>query len=159
MLKTIIVAAVIIVVAIALFLFLKSRAVKPASVQVRQIPEIVQQLRSKGQDTSWVVFMFTKRGETGDDDTVNLQFSVENGHAGLDWVLLAPRNIKDRDNIVAFARQRGVQIRERELNDVHYLRAEGKEAETLGVAIATEFYGLAGTDTIDMISDKFDWHP
>lgn len=159
MLKTIIIAAVVIAIAGALFFASKSRADESISVQVRRIPEIVQQLRTQSRDTSWIVFLFSKHGETSDDDIVNLQFSVEKGHAGLDWVLLAPRNIKDRDKIVAFARQRGVQMRERELNNVHYLRAEGNGVETLGVAIATEFYGLSQTDTIEMISDKFDWHP
>jgi hypothetical protein len=155
-LKAIIIAVAVIMAAGALVLFLKSRTVKPQPVQVHQIPEIVRQLRSKGQNASWVVFLFAKPGTTSDDDVVNLQFSVEDGHAGLDWVLLAPRNIKDRGAIEAFAAQRGFRMQEKQSNGVQYLRVEGKGTDSLGVAIAAEFYGLAETDTMDMISDKVD---
>jgi hypothetical protein len=107
------------------------------------------------------VFLFTPEGRPAgnDEERVNLQYSIENGRVGLDWVLLAPQNVSDQEKIAAFMKDRGFAANAREMNKVRYLRVEDGDIVDLGLKIATEFYGRRLTDRIDVIVDGFDCKP
>jgi len=76
---------------------------------------------------------------------------------GLDWVLLGPRNIADKDKIMAFATERRHVVTERELNGVRYLRIEDDLISQLGAEIITEFYHIDQHGKVSLITDGFDW--
>ena|ERR1019366_4304345 len=140
--------------------FIRSRIVAPSSVTVIQIPAVVAQLRATGKNASFAVFIFTPHGApAGENNVVNLQYSIEGGIVGLDWVLIAPRNIADKDSIAQFISRCGHPVSEREGNNVHYLRIESGDVQELGVKIATEFYHLAANGKVDLITEGFEWKP
>jgi hypothetical protein len=92
-------------------------------------------------------------------DAVNLQYSVEPGKVGLDWVLLGQTNTADKDRLAAFAAQLGHPMSGREMNKVRYLRTEGVGLDQLGTSIIVEFYGLTRTSQLELITEGFEWPP
>jgi hypothetical protein len=155
-----IVLSLIAVVVTVLFLVLARRA-QEVRVSASQIPAVVSQLKAFGKDSSFVVFVFMPEGKVApeDEEGVNLQYSIENGRIGLDWVLLAPQNIADKEKIAAYIADRGFAANMREMNKVSYLRVENGDVADLGARIATEFYHLDPADQVDLIVDGFDLKP
>jgi hypothetical protein len=138
----------------------RARIMTPSSVSVSQIPSVFDQLKAAHKDASWAVFVFCPAGEPASDQTVvNLQYSVANGAIGLDWVLLSPRNIADKDKIAAFIKERHYTVSERELNGVRFLRVEDGGLVQLGMQIVGEFYHLQNDSQMEFNKDGFEWRP
>lgn len=113
------------------------------SIRPSQIPAVIEQLRQKGSEASWVVFMFyTSRPSVEEDNCPALQYSIQNGKVGLDWVLLGPRNIADKSRIAKFIASRGHKVAEMEMNEVFYLRVENGDIAGLGLSIVEGFYKM-----------------
>lgn len=110
------------------------------------------------RDGSFAVFMFTPPQSPG-SEAVNLQYSVEHGTVGLDWVLRSPTNIADKDRLAAFAASLGHPMSQHEMNKVRYLRTEGTGIDRLGTSIVVEFYGVARDAQLDLITEGFEWPP
>jgi hypothetical protein len=131
----------------------------PRPVLVSQIPSVFDQLKANHKDASWAAFTFCPVGEPAtDQNSVNIQYSVEGGKIGFDWVLLAPRNIADKDKIVAFMKDKHYTVLEREGNGVRYLRVEDGDLVQLGKQVA-EFYHLQADDQMGIFVDGFEWKP
>jgi hypothetical protein len=138
----------------------RTRVMTPSPIFVSQLPAVFSQLKSNHKNASWAAFTFCPQGEPANDEAaVNLQYSVENGAIGLDWVLLAPRNKADKDKIVAFIKEQNYTILEREGNGVHYLRVEDGDLVQLGDKIVKSLYGLRDENELAMFTDRFEWHP
>jgi len=128
--------------------------------RVDQIPAVVAQLRASGKNGSFAVFRFAAAGEPLDEaHTAEMQYSIESGQLGLDWTLLATRNIADKERIAAFVRDHGHAVNERQMNGVDYLRVEDGDLVALGSLIAREVYGLASDSPVDLIVEDFVWPP
>ena len=151
-----IVVATVLVIALLLF-FRRSGGSPTKSVSVDEIAAIVSHLATL-KDGSFAVFMFDSPLSPG-RDAVNLQYSVEQGAVGLDWVLLGQTNTADKEKVSAFAAQMGHPMTERVMNDVHYLRTEGRDLDMLGSNIISRFYGVPREKKLDLITDGFDWPP
>ena len=91
-----------------------------------------------------------------DETLPNLQYSIENGRLGFDWVLMAPQNVKDETSLLDFIKQLGYTPSKREMNDVRYLRVEGKGAEDLGLKVLRDFYHLPPEVKLELIVEGFD---
>jgi hypothetical protein len=156
-LKTLLVVVVIVAVVVGLVLLVRSRIVPTRSATVADIPPILARLATL-KDGSFAVLMFDSPLSRG-GDPVNLQYSVEHGTVGLDWVLLGSTNIADKEKVAAFAAQLGHPLSERLMNKVHYLRAEGSGLERLGTSIIVELYGIPRTAQLDLITEGFEWPP
>jgi hypothetical protein len=89
-----IVIVIAIALGIALLLFFRPRIAPTSSATVAEIPGIVGKLATL-KDGSFAVLMFDSQLSTG-GDAVNLQYSVEHGAVGLDWVLLSQTNVTDK---------------------------------------------------------------
>jgi hypothetical protein len=134
------------------------RVITPQSAFVPQVPAIVDQLRIQGKNASWAAFAFDPKGEPhSDETTVNLQYSVEKGTIGMDWVLLGPRNKADKEKIVSFIEQQGHKATEQEGNGVKYLRVEDGNISELGIQIMEEVYHLGPHDDLALLTDHFVW--
>lgn len=149
----------IVIVATALAMFLRSiRGDRPATLA--QLPDIVAQLQSTGSDESFAVFLLTPPGDRENPDTaVNLQYSIANGRLGLDWELLAPRNIADAEKFAAFARAQGHTVSDLKPNKTRVLRVEDGDLVGLGRGVATQLYGLAPDAAVTLIAEGFEWRP
>ena len=168
---TIIIVAIL-VVGVVLFLLSRSnsylamdrkgfqaRVMTPTVVSVRQLSSVFDQLNTNHKDASWAAFTFCPPDEPASDQTsVNLQYSVEGGKIGFDWILLAPRNIADKEKIVAFIKNKHYTVLEREGNGVKYLRVEDGDLVQLGKQMA-EFYHLQADSQMGMFVDGFEWKP
>lgn len=152
---------VLVAIVATILLILRTRGGDGVQVSISQMPKVVSQLKAAGRDSSFAVFLFMPKGRPANNggEQVNLQYSIENGHLGLDWVLLASPNIADQDDIAAFMRDRGFAANMREMNKVRYMRVEDGDIVDLGVRIATDFYNLNPTDEIDLIVEGFNWKP
>ena len=84
-----------------------------------------------------------------------LQYSIEKGQLGFDWVLLAPRNIEDEAQLTQFMKGVGYTVAKRDINAVRYLRVEGKDLENLGIKILCDFYHLAPEAKLELITEGF----
>ena len=150
-----------IVIAIAvvwlLVVLLRSRSSRqePTVATRDQIPSIVSKLQQTGRDGSFVVFMFSIPGNH-DETLPNLQYSIENGQLGLDWVLLAPQNIQDETLVTDFVKRLGYTLSKHEINDVPYLRIEGDSLEDLGLKILRDLYQLPADTKLQLIAEGFD---
>jgi hypothetical protein len=126
-------------------------------VTTRDFAALYSALRSTGSNGSfWVVLI---PGTARDDGyTANLQYSIEDGVAGLDWVLLAKRNSEDKEKFVAEARKAGAKVGEKEMNDVRYLRVtDAKDLVGLGQEVLVQLYGVKPTDRLQLIITDFQW--
>ena len=148
---------VVIVVVGLIVVLVRSKGVgqEPTYATRDQIPSIVSKLQRTGRDGSFVVFMFSIPGNH-DETLPNLQYSVENGRLGFDWVLIAPQNLKDETRVLDFIKGLGYTASKREMNDVHYLRFEGKGIEDVGLKILRDFYHLAPEAKLELIIEGFD---
>lgn len=146
------------IVAIALVVLIvrgRTRASSDAPIRVADIPAVFAQLKKTGSDGSFAVFM--PAPEPDSDDALNIQFSIENGTIGLDWVLLSPVNVRDQDKFKKAADELRFRYRETEKNGVRYLRTEDGRADELCVKLLSEVYGLSDHDSVDLIAEDFEW--
>ena len=116
------------------------------------------QLQRSAADGHFAVLMFVPPGST-DGQGVNLQYSIDAGVVGLDWVLNSPRNIADQAKISEFASKLGYRLEQHEVNNVRYLRVTGSGISELGVKIIKDFYKVDPSSKIEMITEGFKWQP
>jgi hypothetical protein len=152
------IAAVALIVLMVIFrLLLRSLPSPKATAQ--QIPELLAAMSHATSFPAFVVFLFTTADQPGDDNAVNLQFSLEDHKAGLDWVLIAPRNLRDEDRFLAFAKSSGFEPELREMNNVSYWRIEHGDIASLCRRVITELYGISVTQPLDLVVEGFTWTP
>ena len=125
-------------------------------VTAHDIPTIIEKLGLGTGDPRYAVLMFIPKDST-DQEHVNLQYSMENGEVGLDWVLLGGRNIQDAEALTTFAKSRGHEFNHREMNQVEYLRVDGPGIAELGISLVTEFYQLKPTTMVELLVEGFEW--
>ena len=125
-------------------------------VSLAELPGVVRALREGCGHPRYAVFMFEPQDST-DGDFVNLQYSVENGVLGLDWVLLGGRNRHDQQIIRAHAMAHGHQFEARETNGVPYLRLEGQGLCDLGKSLMEGIYHLCPEDQVQLLAEGFQY--
>ena len=126
-------------------------------IRPNQLPAVVEDLRQAASEAAWAVFMFrttTPSTETT-DDCLNLQFAIERGAVGLEWVLLGPRNIADKEALTKFICRRKQKVEAREMNGVAYLRVEEGDLIDLGLSIVNDFYGVASDYAMGLLVHGF----
>jgi hypothetical protein len=131
------------------------------SVSASQMPWVLDALAQSGKEASWVVFMFytTLSNPETPDMCINLQYSIEAGRLGLDWVLLGPRNVAERDCVARFAKRSGFQPSLVTMNGVSYLRIEGGALSGLGTAIAAHLFGIDSDSVLGLLVHGFTLPP
>ncbi len=157
-----VVIAVVAVLAIVAVLLSRTRAapVLASMPQVRlgDVSRVFQLVSSTQRDGTFGVLLFGERGQPpAEMDALNVQFSVENGRVGLDWVLLAPRNVEARDRVVAFFERSGSASTSRSMNGVNYLRTENGDLANLAVTMLRSVFGVTDTQEMPLIAEGFSW--
>jgi hypothetical protein len=128
------------------------------SVTAYEVPQVIKQLQQSANDGNFVIFLFVPPNSK-DDKAVHLQYSIEDGVVGLDWVLISPPNIADQMKIKEFVSTLGYRFKEREMNDTRYLRVTGSGISDLGKSIIKDFYKLNLNTKLDLVTEGFEWQP
>jgi hypothetical protein len=144
-----------IVAVIALIAFTQS----PPTYQVRieDIPRVLAEVQSSKATPTYAAFVFLPPGATDEDESINVQFSSDDGLVGLDWVLLGPSNVKDQDRFLDFVRAGGFAPRLTEKNGVKYYRVEFGDLATLCKQLITGLYNVPENTTIKMVAEGIHW--
>ena len=112
------------------------------TVSVAEIPHLVRHLVAERQESSFLAFTVFGTGPGAMDD-VDVQFSIENGKLGFDWVSTTPRSRKDRPKVRRLAQSLGYEVAARRANDVSFLRVEdGGDLTQLCSAVLSDLYGI-----------------
>jgi hypothetical protein len=128
------------------------------SVTAYEIPKIVKELQQSANDGNFVVFIFVPP-KSRDGQSINLQYSIEDGVVGFDWVLISPCNIADQAKIKEFATTLGHRLKEYEMNNTRYLRATGDYISDLGKSIIKDVYKMDLNTKLDIVIEGFAWPP
>jgi hypothetical protein len=128
-------------------------------VRLADVPKVFEQLKTQGSEGSFAAFMFSDHGKPGEENGINLQFSIEGGRVGLYWVLLAPVNIRDERRVFDFLSTRGSNPRRLTMNEVTYLRAEDGDLVQLCQHIMSGLYGVKSDEQMDLLPEGFTWTP
>lgn len=125
---------------IAMYIFWRTRRdqdIQRKTIAVADVGEVFRQISAKGVETSFAVFAI----RTGDeDDAVEIQFSVEDGKTGLDWILMSPVNIEEKPKVIQYAASKGIEWQEKEMNDWLYLRIEQGDVVGLCTSLIEDLY-------------------
>jgi len=84
---------------------------------------------------------------------------IENGTVGLDWILLAPVNIRDEQRVFEFLKMRHAKPRKLTENGVTYLRAEEGDLVQVCQHIMSGLYGIKESEVVDLLAEGFSWKP
>jgi len=152
-----IIPLVLIVVVLAIVFVLVKKIVITGEVKMTDIPAIFDKLRVGGKDGSFAVFIFTPLGKASPGEAINLQFSIEQGQIGLDWVLLGPLNLRDKEKFLQFAGKLGHKVVAREGNKVKYLRVEEGDLPKLCEASIRDLYAISSDTGLGFIPEGFTW--
>ena len=108
-------------VAIAVYLFRRRRqqGIRRQTLPVSEIGDVCRQISAQGVETSFAVLIIATS-----QAPVEIQFSIEDGKAGLDWLLMTPENIAEKEKVIEYAASRGVRWQEKTMNEWVYLRVE-----------------------------------
>lgn len=134
------------------------RVVPERMITVLDLPQVVSQLQRTGRDGSFADILFDPPGSK-DGKKINLQYSIEDGAVGLDWLLLSPPNVADQEKIREFAAKLGHHFDGREKNQVRYLRVTGAGITELGAKIIADFYRANLETRLELIAEGFEWPP
>jgi hypothetical protein len=127
-------------------------------VKVSEIPAVFGKMKATGKDGTFATFCFGIGDESVKGNAVNVQFSIEDGRIGLDWVLIGEVNRRDREKFLELARRLGHTLTERKAgNGCEYLRAEDGDLVRLCTASIRELYNLPETATVGLVWEGFDW--
>jgi hypothetical protein len=147
------------VIIVALIAFkLRGRIVAGKKVTLADIPAIFKKLADTKKEGSFAAFIFNPPGLPDTSESINIQFSVEGTSVGLDWILLGPANVRDRERFSQFAGSLGYTVSEREMNGVKYLRTVGTgNLPSLCEKTIRDLYSVPAELRIDLIVEGIDW--
>lgn len=126
-------------------------------VTVADFPQILSALTSTGSNAAfWVALVPNTARDDG--NLANLQYSIENGAVGMDWVLLAKRNIEDKEAFTQFVTAAGAIVTERTMNGVRYVRVSDlPDLAKLGQDFLQHVYHVTPDDKLQLIITDFSW--
>lgn len=100
-----------------------AKGIRTKTISVCDIGEVYRQISTQGVETSFAVFIIAPPLWDA-KDTVEIQFSVENGRTGLDWILMSETNRREKPWVIQYALRQGIEWQESEMNNWLYLRVE-----------------------------------
>jgi hypothetical protein len=150
---------IILAVLFAVIAFVKLRTARQSALTLEEIPDVLDQLRLHGKDKSFAAILFHPK--------YSLQYSIENGSAGLDWIhdidgmyeTEEERNqgISDKNRVADFIGRNGHTFSERDMNGCKYLRVEDGDIGALGTKIIRDLF--QGGDGMELLEEGFTYSP
>ena len=114
----------------------KPRGVVSYKITSDKVGEVYNEISEQAVETSFSVFVIPRLNQ----EPVEVQFSIENGEAGLDWILESEPNKEQRPKIERYISEKGFDYQEKEMNNWHYLRVENGDLVQLCVGIVKDVY-------------------
>jgi len=149
---------IIFVAVVALLLLVKSRMANESNAKMGDIPALFEKLRATGKDANFVQFCFGAPKTNLDDNAVNVQFSIEDGKIGFDWVLICEQNIQDKDKFLELAKRLGHKVVANEWkNGVKYLRVEDGDLPKLCEASMRDLYAMPPDANLELVLEGINW--
>ena len=149
---------VIALVALALFAIYRFRTAPRLShedqIPLHRVDTVYESLRNTGSDGSFAVFM---PGSTA--GAPDIQFSIQRGRVGLDWVLVDDANIRGREGFEKLLESEEASYREQEMNGVRYVRTEDERAPQLCRRALEEIFEVDPESSVTLIVESFEWPP
>jgi len=146
-------------IAILVWVFAKlarTRVQPVAHATVAQIGAVFESLRAAPSEPAFVVISFNTPEQPRAADAVDLQFYKESGRVGFDWALESPRNLRDEERFLSFARSAGFLPRPMETNGVRHHRVDEGDVLRLCTGVITELYGCPPQTRVDLIIEGFE---
>jgi hypothetical protein len=159
------VTIILLVITVAAFIVYLRRAKRIAEETPREtatlndIPAIVSSLAKHGEDERWVMFVLPQSGNS-DEDCITVQFSVDQGEVGFDWLLDNGLGHAHRSKFEELARRRGWPVTECDSDGFHYLRVQGLtplEIGQVGKEVLTALYNIYPNQQLEIEQDAEDW--
>lgn len=108
-------------------------------ISVSDIADVYQQISIQGVETSFAVFIVTPPQRVAEEN-VEIQFSVEKGVTGLDWILMSESNRREKLRVNQYALDKGMEWQECEMNEWLYLRIEKGDLVELCTSLIRDLY-------------------
>lgn len=143
----------------ALAIMLRSRVAATQGVSVADIPRVLAALAAASADPAFAVFIFHTPDRPDSEGALNLQFSLEDGRPGFDWVLLGSRNVQEQQGFLEFARRSGYDPKMKEENHLKYLRVEAGDLAALCAGVVTTLYRQDPSCPLRLLVHGFKWSP
>jgi hypothetical protein len=126
----------------------------PPAVCLPDMPRLVRMVREAGGEGAFAVLSFGKNGAApAEQDALNVQFSVENGRVGLDWVLVSPLNVAEETAVRAFFNREGRPVETRSKNGVSYLRTEEGDLAALCEILLARLFGVTAEQKLTLMAE------
>lgn len=100
----------------AFVLIRRKQGVVTAIIPLEEIGKVYNAISKQRVETSFAVFIIRSPNEV-ELKSVEIQFSIEDGETGLDWILMSPPNIKEKPRVIEYAATRGAEWKAKEMND------------------------------------------
>lgn len=127
--------------------------VRQTLVPFEQVRPLVAWLAQRSEPDAFVTLTVPGPGPGRLNDTV-VQFSIDNGQLGLDWLSITKRNRADRPKVRRWAEGAGCSVKARRENDVSYLRIEGSpDIAQLCIDLLGDLYGVSAAHPVEVQSD------
>ena len=125
-------------------------------IRRRELPRLFRAFKKQAADESYAgVIVPTGVGDTA--EAPYIQFSMERGRVGLDWLLNTQQGLADEERFVSLAKSLGLPMLEREQNGVKYLRVERGDLLALADAVLGDLYGVKESDLLNLQTSGIEW--
>lgn len=149
--------AAVMVALILVFANLTRRPVKgPYVIGLQDVARVFDKLQSDHRNEDFGAFIFFDGNPTR-ENAVNLQFSIEHGRIGFDWVLRAAVNIRDQKRFREFAHDQGYSVAAEQLNGVNYFRVENGDLPGLCKKVMQAMYGAPPDGQLGLMVSGITW--
>lgn len=125
------------------------------SAKISDAAEVFRMLKETGKDQSYAIFVFNSE-EALPDSHIELQFSIERGSVGFDWVLLGPEKERDKAKFESLARERGYEFTESEENGVRFIRVDRGDVLNLCRIVMKDLYKVSEEQPMEVIAKEFE---
>jgi len=140
------IVALVVILFVTGIVFLKKkrsryRGVQMKKVSLSEIDNVYQQITRQAKETSFAVLIISPR-DWDPELTVEIQFSVERGITGLDWILMSESNIREKPRVIEYASAKGKNWHEQEMNNWIYLRMEDEGLVDFCKSLISDLYAV-----------------
>ncbi len=157
-----VILAVLAVVALTAFLVQRVRNggkrldAKDLVVTLDDVARIHDAVRDSTKEDVFAVFLVAYEQASKNDGVPSVEFSLEDGTIGLDFVLLSKENLAMQEAFVRLATSLGYEVVSRTVADVPYLRVVGGDLVNLMREVLLHVFGVGPDEEMGIVLEGVD---